>query len=100
MVTLDGAPVSDGRWHEVRLERHDNIAKLSLDGGDFEAQGSAPGMNEVLNLSPGQAVYFGAEVSGDGDTVDRGFVGCIDDIRIDGVALPLLAGDEDSQVAR
>ena len=42
MVTLDGAPVSDGRWHEVRLERHDNGAKISLDGGDAEETARTP----------------------------------------------------------
>ena len=34
------AAVNDGKWHEVRLERHDNGAKISLDGGDVEEQGS------------------------------------------------------------
>ena len=32
------AAVNDGKWHEVRLERHDNGAKISLDGGDVEEQ--------------------------------------------------------------
>ena len=39
VVTLRAA-VNDGKWHEVRLERHDNGAKISLDGGDVEEQGS------------------------------------------------------------
>ena len=98
VVTLRAA-VNDGKWHEVRLERHDNGAKISLDGGDVEEQGSAPGFNDVLNLGPNPAIYFGAEVHGDnGGALQRGFVGCIDDIRIDGVALPVLSGGE-SQVA-
>ena len=98
MVTLRAA-VNDGKWHEVRLERHDNGAKISLDGGDAEEQGAAPGFNDVLNLGPDPGIYFGAEVDGDSGSVRRGFVGCIDDIRIDGVALPVLSGGE-SQVAR
>ena len=39
VVTLRAA-VNDGKWHEVRLERHDNGAKISLDGGDVEEQAS------------------------------------------------------------
>ena len=46
VVTLRAA-VNDGKWHEVRLERHDNGAKISLDGGDAEEQGG----NSIDNSS-------------------------------------------------
>ncbi len=101
-------------WHTLRLERHGNHAKLSLDGGQYQEQGSAPGLNDVLNLdisdggnnkdqginAGGATVYFGAEVMAlkDGDyEVGRGFVGCLDDIKVDEVPLPLHLNGE-SQV--
>jgi protocadherin Fat 1/2/3 len=82
---------------QVRLERHGNTAKISLDAS-AEEQGSAPGANDVLNLgSVEPSVYFGAEVTEEGKVVQRGFAGCVDDVRVDGVALPTHLGGE-SQV--
>ncbi len=95
-VTLNqGGPINDGRWHRVELERHGNSARLSLDGGAQEAQGAAPGANDVLNLgTDGNDIYFGAEVTvhltpENGEDVSNGFVGCLDDLRLDGAPLPL-----------
>ncbi len=110
-VVLDQVLVNDGEWHQVRLERHGNSARLTLDDGAYEAHGSAPGATDVLNLhSEGEGdsapveVYFGAEVvvhhtPTNGEDVDRGFVGCLDDIRIDDSPLPLHLHGE-SQVGR
>ena len=102
-VTLDEFLVNDGEWHEVRLERHGNSAKLTLDGR-YEEQGSAPGVNDVLNLEVESNIYFGAEVivhktPTNGEDINKGFSGCLDDIRIDGIPLPLILNGA-SQVAR
>ena len=102
LVTLNEL-VNDGEWHEVRLERHGNQAKIILDQGSYEEHGSAPGVNDVLNVNDG-IVYFGAEVvvhhtPTNGEDINKGFTGCLDDIRLDGTALPLhLHGS--SQVAK
>lgn len=100
LVTLSGIAINDGEWHTIKLERHGNSAKISVDD-QFEEQGAAPGVNDVLNLEDSD-VYFGAEVSSasqTGETFNKGFVGCMDDIRLDGIALPVLLTD-DSQVAK
>ena len=65
-VTVRGVAVNDGKWHEVSLERHGNSARLALDRR-HEEQGSAPGINDVLNLNSqdgddGNLIYFGAKV--------------------------------------
>ena len=50
---------------QVSLERHGNSARLALDRR-HEEQGSAPGINDVLNLNSqegdeGSLIYFGAK---------------------------------------
>ncbi|XP_065574069.1 fat-like cadherin-related tumor suppressor homolog isoform X5 [Artemia franciscana] len=91
LVRVSGTYVNDGKWHEVRLQRHGNKAELFIDGR-FSAHGSAPGVNDVLNME-NTDVYFGAEVRqlpglpGFDDT-RMGFIGCLDDIRVDRTLLP------------
>lgn len=85
--------VSDGKWHTVMVERYGNTAELFLDG-QYSAITTAPGINDVLNLDTSD-VYFGAEVekyvNGYVD-VRKGFRGCIEDIKIYNVRLPI-SGD-------
>lgn len=88
LVTLNGFDINDGQWHQVSLERHGNSAKLSLDNR-YEAQGSAPGINDALNLNVAGLMYFGAEVANGAQDVIRGYHGCLDDLRLDGIPLPL-----------
>ena len=102
LVTLNDRTVSDGAWYAVQLERHGNSAELSLDG-KWRAQGAAPGLNDVLNLEQSD-VYFGADVvqgvpSNPAPEISRGFVGCMDDIKLDHVSIPLHING-DSQVAK
>jgi protocadherin Fat 1/2/3 len=114
LVRLNEKVVNDGEWHEVKMERHGNSAEIAVNG-KWRAHGAAPGLNDVLNLEQSD-VYFGAEVvatdnvsssvadfsaagGGGNVAVSRGFVGCMDDIQVDHVPLPLhLQGD--STVAR
>ena len=82
--------VSDGEWHIIMVERHGNKAEIFLDG-QYSAITVAPGINDELNLHSTD-VYFGAEVemytNGYVD-VRKGFHGCMEDIRIYNVRLPV-----------
>ena len=68
-VGIDDIQVNDGRWHDVEVVRDANHARLSLDGGKFNAEGSAKGENVKINLD-GNVVYFGAGVI-DKETVGK-----------------------------
>jgi protocadherin Fat 1/2/3 len=77
--------------HEIKLEREGNSARLVVDGKHI-ASGSAPGVNEVLNVLTDD-IYFGAEVRPnieiiDYENIERGYNGCMDDIRISKVPTP------------
>nr|CAD7568523.1 unnamed protein product [Timema californicum] len=87
-----GVPVSDGSWHEVLLEREGNSARVTVDGRHV-AQGSAPGVSDMLNLQS-DCLYLGSEVRPHPtilgfEDVQQGFTGCMDDVRISGVSVPL-----------
>ncbi|XP_023289907.1 fat-like cadherin-related tumor suppressor homolog isoform X2 [Orussus abietinus] len=93
LVRVSSVYISDGQWHELQLEREGNSARLTVDGKHV-AHGSAPGVNEVLNLQADD-LYLGADVRQHAsilgfEDVQRGFVGCMDDVRIAGVPVPLL----------
>ncbi|XP_052280093.1 protocadherin Fat 1-like isoform X4 [Dreissena polymorpha] len=82
--------ISDGKWHTIMVERYGNSAEVFLDG-QYSAITTAPGKNDVLNLDNSD-VYFGAEVetySNGYIDVRKGFRGCIEDIRIHNVRLPV-----------
>jgi protocadherin Fat 1/2/3 len=64
LVTLDSVALDDGEWHEVSVERHGNGAKVVVDR-NLEAQGSAPGINDVLNLENSEIFYGSQVVAGD-----------------------------------
>lgn len=92
LVRVSSIYVSDSQWHEVQLVRDSNSARVTVDGKHV-AHGSAPGINDILNLQSDD-VYFGAEVRQHPtilgfEDVQRGYVGCMDDIKVDHVALPL-----------
>ncbi|XP_034945358.1 fat-like cadherin-related tumor suppressor homolog isoform X2 [Chelonus insularis] len=92
LVRVSSVYVSDGQWHEIQLERESNNARLIVDGKHI-AHGSAPGINDILNLQSDD-LYLGAEVRQHPsilgfEDVQRGFVGCMDDVRIAKVSVPL-----------
>lgn len=60
-VMVNSVFVSDGQWHEIQLERKGNNAQILVDGKHV-VQGSAPGINDILNIQ-GDIFYIGAEVS-------------------------------------
>lgn len=78
LISVASIYVSDGQWHEIKLEREGNSARLMVDGKHV-AQGNAPGVNGVLNLQTSD-MYLGAEVKQHPtvlgfEDIQRGFVG-------------------------
>ena len=89
-VRVDSAAVNDGYWHKVAVERISKNVRIIVDDM-YTAEGSGPGTNDVLNLDSND-VFFGAQVdvSARGlEQVGRGFIGCLQKVRIDLVDLPL-----------
>lgn len=92
MVSVSSMSVSDGQWHEIKLEREGNSARLVVNGKHV-AQGNAPGVNGILNLQLSD-MYLGAEVRQHPtvlgfEDVQRGFIGCMDDVKIARTPVPL-----------
>ncbi|XP_044007072.1 fat-like cadherin-related tumor suppressor homolog isoform X2 [Aphidius gifuensis] len=92
LVRVNSVYISDGQWHEIQLERDNNNARLTVDGKHV-AHGSAPGINDILNLQSDD-LYLGAEVRQHPtilgfEDVQRGFIGCMDDVKIDKISVPL-----------
>ncbi|XP_019772654.2 fat-like cadherin-related tumor suppressor homolog isoform X8 [Dendroctonus ponderosae] len=101
IVRVGDVYVSDGNWHEIKLERDRNNAKITIDG-THSAQGSAPGVSDILNLQSDE-MYLGAEVHQHPsilgfEDVQKGLSGCMDDIRISRVSVPLHKSGENSVV--
>ncbi|GLV44546.1 kugelei [Carabus blaptoides fortunei] len=97
IVRVSSVYVSDGRWHEIRLERDKHSARLTVDNIHI-AYGSAPGISDMLNLQ-NDHMYFGAEVHQHPsilgfEDIQRGFSGCMDDVRMSRMSVPLhMSGD-------
>lgn len=82
--------VDDGQWHTINVERNDKHAELTLDN-KYTNMAIAPGNSRVLNLLNND-VYFGADISINYNgypEVRRGFDGCMEDIQLFGIVLPL-----------
>ncbi|GFQ74088.1 fat-like cadherin-related tumor suppressor homolog [Trichonephila clavata] len=91
-LRIEQVKVNDGNWHKVRVERRGKSAEMILNKR-VRASGKSHGPHEVLNLD-GSDIYFGAEVRTNLETLSfedirMGFIGCMDDIQIDGISLPL-----------
>ncbi|GLV37966.1 kugelei [Carabus blaptoides fortunei] len=89
--------VSDGRWHQIRLERDKHSARLTVDNIHV-THGSALCISDILNLQ-NDNMYFGADVHQHPsilgfEDIQRGFSGCMDDVRVSRVLVPLhMSGD-------
>ena len=89
VVAVEGR-LDDGGWHHVKLERFGNSAELLVDGLR-QAAATSPGSSDLLNLAS-PTMYLGAELVSWGGEVQeprQGFVGCLDDPRVDDSPLPL-----------
>lgn len=78
LISVTSIHVSDGQWHDIKLEREGNSARLMVNGKHV-AQGNAPGVNGVLNLQTNN-MYLGAEVKQHPtvlglEDIQRGFIG-------------------------
>ncbi|XP_061386506.1 fat-like cadherin-related tumor suppressor homolog, partial [Musca vetustissima] len=92
MVVVTSINISDGEWHSIKLERILNTAKLIVDN-KHSSQSSAPGINSILNLQKND-IFIGAKVLPHHtivgyEDIQRGFIGCMADIKIGYETLPL-----------
>lgn len=89
LVAVTSLRVDDGHWHHVNLERFGNTAEVTVDGR-HRGQGASPGSSDLLNLDTPH-LYLGAEIRPWAGAQDprKGFVGCVDDPRVDDTPLPL-----------
>lgn len=83
VVSVSSRFISDGQWHEIELDRTNNIANLKVDK-IYTAQNSSVGSYDILNLESDD-LYLGAEVRQMStikgtEIPQRGFVGCMADI--------------------
>lgn len=101
VVSIDWAPVNDGKWHHVAVERQGNHAKVILDHGKHQASGQSPGRMRILNLKE-NSIYFGAQVinsrvkrsNSKQPVIMNGFVGCMQNMNLNGKDLPLTGSND------
>lgn len=91
-ICVSSIYIADGEWHIITLERILNSAKLTVDNKHV-SQGSAPGVNGVLNIQSND-IFVGAEVKPHPtiigfEDIQKGFIGCMSDIKIALEPLPL-----------
>ncbi|KAK4302799.1 hypothetical protein Pmani_025146 [Petrolisthes manimaculis] len=93
LVRVSTVRVNNDQWHFINLTREGTISTLSVNGE--VSSGAAPGANDVLNIDS-DFIYLGARMRSDqGSGVSSfsqaslGFVGCLDQVTIGGVELPV-----------
>ena len=82
-VTASGLPVSDVTWHTVHIHRTGLEAILTVDNTTF--QRALSGIELTLDVDP-MEIYTGGRPLNDG--IADGYKGCLQDMRLDGFALP------------
>lgn len=83
--------ISDGKWHEILVERKSNTASLTLDR-KYRGGGFAPGNGGCFELNAD--LFFGGSVKPrshaiGGEEITLGFIGCLDNMQINGHPIPL-----------
>ncbi|KAK8746436.1 hypothetical protein OTU49_017016, partial [Cherax quadricarinatus] len=93
LVRVSTIRVNNDQWHFINLTREGTISTLSVDGEI--SSGAAPGANDILNMDS-DFMYIGATVKTERTSgmssysqSSLGFVGCLDQITIDGIELPV-----------
>ncbi|XP_072941689.1 fat-like cadherin-related tumor suppressor homolog isoform X2 [Epargyreus clarus] len=92
------AGVADGAWHEARLERRGGAARLTLDRRTAAAQAPAPAAvldARAERLLLGAALQRHAHALAP-EQVTYGFDGCISEVKLGNVPLPLEEGGTSS----
>ncbi|XP_032575014.1 fat-like cadherin-related tumor suppressor homolog isoform X2 [Drosophila sechellia] len=92
VISVSSINISDGEWHQISLERSLNSAKVMVDNKHV-SHGSAPGVNGILNIQSND-IFVGAEVRPHPsiigyEDIQRGFIGCMANIKIAKESLPL-----------
>ncbi|KAF2353703.1 Cadherin, partial [Trinorchestia longiramus] len=95
IVRFSRYKISDNKWHFVNLTRKGTLSVLSVD--DHETSSAAPGDSDVLNLGS-DILYLGCKVSDESPNPEiiSGFVGCIDEVTLNGRKLPLSLSSSES----
>ena len=80
--------IDDDKWHYINVSRHSTVSELSVDGE--KTSSAAPGESDMLNIES-DLMFLGARVEGSSfkPRIDYGFVGCIDEVSLDGFKVPL-----------
>lgn len=88
VVRVSSKKINDNKWHFVNVTRKGTLSILALDGE--ENSSVAPGDNDILNVES-DYMYLGAQVTHThlNPNVEYGFVGCIDEVMLNGARLPL-----------
>ncbi|CAL4091043.1 unnamed protein product, partial [Meganyctiphanes norvegica] len=93
IVRVSTVRVNDGNWHMINFTREGSVAWLIVD--KEISSGSSPGVQDTLNLDS-EFVYIGAKVvqsivpgTAFQLKTSLGFVGCMDQITIDGREMPV-----------
>ena len=99
VVRVTNQRVDDGKWHFIELMREGTVSVLSVDG--IKSSGISPGENDVLSVNASHIIFGAYLSSSNGRNVDYGFVGCLDQITLNGLKLPLSTtySDLDSSVS-
>ncbi|KAL3310684.1 hypothetical protein Ciccas_010745 [Cichlidogyrus casuarinus] len=99
-VTLARTNINDGMWHSFRIIRTLNSYMLTLD--DASAAGMAkillPTTQSLNTFALGNAIYLGSRVesarAGDQTVVSSFAPGCVSDLRVNGVWLPVTDSEQ------
>lgn len=92
LIRVHNLFVSDGKWHEIIVERKDNTASLILDR-KYRSGGFAPGAPMSCNRLKSD-IYFGGDVKSNSESIVgdeeilHGFNGCLDNILFNGQQIP------------
>ena len=92
LVRVSTVKVDDDKWHFINLTRDGTISTLTVD--KEKSSGAAPGDTDILNMNS-DFLFLGAKVTVDNGAsssysrIGYGFVGCVDQMSIDGNDLPV-----------
>ncbi|XP_068233350.1 neural-cadherin-like [Palaemon carinicauda] len=94
-LCLSSIIVSDGKWHVARVERFGSVLILSLDGGEGRRYNETSLFSEsvLMDIDEKEGLYVGGRVhytDANIFSVRNDYnQGCLDDLRVDGKAMPL-----------
>ena len=93
-VRASGIPVGDVQWHMVDVLRSGLTVSLTIDS-NFTFQHILAGNALILSVDASQIYAGGRPVNGD---VSNGYIGCLQDIRLDQFALPTSSSNDFASV--